>query len=202
MGEQVVVVGVDGSPASYTALRWALGYVGRTGGRLRAVRCFRPVAVPAWEAAVTGEPVPPSPSSGCAPNVSSIRSSPPLCCGLGTLLRCGAGLCAGQLVRARRPSPGSRAAGRGQSWPPAAGPPAARIGQRVLHPARVVPGGGHFHRRSGCVGIFRIHRCLGVVGDTASTCGNAPIRRTKSYSDEHLCVSLGAGDRGCRAGRL
>jgi len=31
MSEQVVIVGVDGSPASYTALRWALGYTGRTG---------------------------------------------------------------------------------------------------------------------------------------------------------------------------
>ncbi len=60
MSEQVVVVGVDGSPASYTALRWALGHVGRTGGQVRAIRCLRPVAVPAWEAAVTGEPVPAS----------------------------------------------------------------------------------------------------------------------------------------------
>lgn len=59
MNKQLVVVGVDGSPASFTALRWALGYVERTAARLRAVRCFRPVAVPAWEAAVTGEPVPP-----------------------------------------------------------------------------------------------------------------------------------------------
>ena len=57
MSEQIVVVGVDGSPASYTALRWALWHVGCTGGQLRAVRCFRPVAVPRWEAAVTGEPV-------------------------------------------------------------------------------------------------------------------------------------------------
>jgi nucleotide-binding universal stress UspA family protein len=60
MSEQIVVVGVDGSPASYTALRWALRHVGRTGGQVRAIRCLRPVAVPAWEAAVTGEPVPAS----------------------------------------------------------------------------------------------------------------------------------------------
>lgn len=57
MGEQTVVVGVDGSPASFTALRWALWHVGRTGGQVRAVRCFRPVAVPRWEAVVAGEPV-------------------------------------------------------------------------------------------------------------------------------------------------
>jgi nucleotide-binding universal stress UspA family protein len=60
MSEQVVVVGVDGSPGSYTALRWALGHVGRTGGQLRAVRCFRPVSMPRWEAEVTGKPVPAS----------------------------------------------------------------------------------------------------------------------------------------------
>ena len=58
--EQIVVVGVDGSPTSYTALRWALGHAGRTGGQVRAIRCLRPVAMPAWEAAVTGEPVPAS----------------------------------------------------------------------------------------------------------------------------------------------
>ncbi len=40
MSEQVVVVvGVDGSPASYTALRWALAHASRTGARVRAVRC-------------------------------------------------------------------------------------------------------------------------------------------------------------------
>jgi nucleotide-binding universal stress UspA family protein len=60
MSEQIVVVGVDGSPASYTALRWALGHVERTGGQVRAIRCVRPVAVPAWEAEVTGEPAPAS----------------------------------------------------------------------------------------------------------------------------------------------
>ncbi|MGH3774673.1 MAG: universal stress protein [Pseudonocardiaceae bacterium] len=59
MGELVVVVGVDGSPASYTALRWALGYAGGGGVRIRAVRCWMPVLARGWEAAVTGEPVPP-----------------------------------------------------------------------------------------------------------------------------------------------
>lgn len=59
MGEPVVVVGVDGSPASYTALRWALGYAGGGGARIRAVRCWTPVLARGWEAAVTGEPVPP-----------------------------------------------------------------------------------------------------------------------------------------------
>lgn len=59
MGERVVVVGVDGSPASYTALRWALAYAGRTGGCVRAVRCWTPVRAKAWEAAVTAEAVPP-----------------------------------------------------------------------------------------------------------------------------------------------
>jgi nucleotide-binding universal stress UspA family protein len=33
MSEQVMVVGVDGSPATYTALRWALAYAGRFGLR-------------------------------------------------------------------------------------------------------------------------------------------------------------------------
>ncbi len=58
MGEQELVVGIDGSPASYTALRWALAYAGRTGARVRAVRCWMPVLAKAWEAAVTAEPVP------------------------------------------------------------------------------------------------------------------------------------------------
>ncbi|MBV9161365.1 MAG: universal stress protein [Pseudonocardiales bacterium] len=40
MSEQLVVVGVDGSPTSYTALRWALAYAGRTGARVRPVRCW------------------------------------------------------------------------------------------------------------------------------------------------------------------
>ncbi|MDQ2881466.1 MAG: universal stress protein [Actinomycetota bacterium] len=40
MSEQLVVVGVDGSPASYTALRWALAHSERTGAQ--------------------GEPVPPN----------------------------------------------------------------------------------------------------------------------------------------------
>jgi nucleotide-binding universal stress UspA family protein len=35
MGE-LRVVGVDGSPASYTALQWALAYAGRTGATMPA----------------------------------------------------------------------------------------------------------------------------------------------------------------------
>jgi nucleotide-binding universal stress UspA family protein len=59
MGEQLLVVGVDGSPASHTGLVWALTRAQRTGARVRAIRCWTPVLVKAWEAAVTGEPVPP-----------------------------------------------------------------------------------------------------------------------------------------------
>jgi nucleotide-binding universal stress UspA family protein len=58
MGEQVVVVGVDGSPASYTALRWALAHAARIGAQVRAVRCWTPIVARRWEAALTGEPVP------------------------------------------------------------------------------------------------------------------------------------------------
>jgi nucleotide-binding universal stress UspA family protein len=58
MGEQAVVVGVDGSPASYTALRWALAHAARIGAPLRAVRAWTPIMARRWEAAVTGEPVP------------------------------------------------------------------------------------------------------------------------------------------------
>lgn len=59
MSDEVVVVGVDGSPASYTALRWALVHAGNTGGRVHAIRCWQPISAMRWEAAVTGEPVPP-----------------------------------------------------------------------------------------------------------------------------------------------
>ncbi len=59
MGEQVVVVGVDGSPASYTALRWALERAMCIGAQVRAVRCWMPIVARRWEAAITGEPVPP-----------------------------------------------------------------------------------------------------------------------------------------------
>ena len=58
MGEQVVVVGVDGSPASYTALRWALAHAARISAQVRAVRCWMPIVASRWEAAVTGEPMP------------------------------------------------------------------------------------------------------------------------------------------------
>lgn len=59
MSAQLVVVGVDGSPASFTALRWVLACRRRSGVRLRAVRCWTPVLARAWEAAVTAGPVPP-----------------------------------------------------------------------------------------------------------------------------------------------
>jgi nucleotide-binding universal stress UspA family protein len=58
MSEQLVV-GVDGSPGSYTALRWALACAAQIGARVHVVRCWMPVAARGWEAAVTGEPVPP-----------------------------------------------------------------------------------------------------------------------------------------------
>jgi nucleotide-binding universal stress UspA family protein len=61
MGEQVVVVGVDGSPASYTALRWALAHAARIGAQVHAVRGWTPVVARRWEAEVTGEPVPAEP---------------------------------------------------------------------------------------------------------------------------------------------
>jgi nucleotide-binding universal stress UspA family protein len=58
---KLLVVGVDGSPFSYPALRWALEYAGRVGARVRAVRCWMPVLkVRGWEVAVTGEPVTPA----------------------------------------------------------------------------------------------------------------------------------------------
>jgi nucleotide-binding universal stress UspA family protein len=58
--EKLLVVGVDGSPSSYTALRWALESAGRTGARVRAIRCWTPVfRARGWEAAVTGS-VPPA----------------------------------------------------------------------------------------------------------------------------------------------
>lgn len=43
MSEHLVVVGVDGSPASYTALRWTLAHAGRTGAQVCAVRCWTPI---------------------------------------------------------------------------------------------------------------------------------------------------------------
>jgi nucleotide-binding universal stress UspA family protein len=57
MGAQELVVGVDGSPASYTALRCALANAGRTGAQVRAVLCWTPVAARGWEASATAEPV-------------------------------------------------------------------------------------------------------------------------------------------------
>lgn len=60
MSEQIVVVGVDGSPASFTGLRWALAHAGRSSAQVRAIRCWEPVSAPRWESAVTAEPVSPS----------------------------------------------------------------------------------------------------------------------------------------------
>jgi nucleotide-binding universal stress UspA family protein len=56
--EQLIVVGVDGSPASHTGLCWALARAERSGARVRAVRCWVPVVLKAWEVAVTAELVP------------------------------------------------------------------------------------------------------------------------------------------------
>jgi nucleotide-binding universal stress UspA family protein len=53
--QQLIVVGVDGSPASHTGLCWALARAERTGARVRAVRCWMPVALMGWEVAVTAE---------------------------------------------------------------------------------------------------------------------------------------------------
>lgn len=58
MSKQRVVVGVDGSPASFTALRWVLACRRRAELRLRAVRCWAPVLARGWEAVVTAQPVP------------------------------------------------------------------------------------------------------------------------------------------------
>jgi nucleotide-binding universal stress UspA family protein len=57
--ERLIVVGVDGSPASHTGLCWALARAERTGARVRAVRCWMPVVLKAWKVAVTAELVPP-----------------------------------------------------------------------------------------------------------------------------------------------
>jgi nucleotide-binding universal stress UspA family protein len=59
MRERVVVVGVDGSPASYNALRWALSHPRCAAVRVRAIRCWMPVLARVWEAALTDQPVPP-----------------------------------------------------------------------------------------------------------------------------------------------
>ena len=55
---QLVVVGVDGSPASSTALRWVLACRRPTDVRLRAVRCWTPVLAAGWDAAANARPVP------------------------------------------------------------------------------------------------------------------------------------------------
>lgn len=58
VSDQFVVVGVDGSPASFTALRWILACRRRPDVRLQAVRCWTPVLAPRWDTAVTARPVP------------------------------------------------------------------------------------------------------------------------------------------------
>ncbi len=60
MSDEVMVVGVDGSPASYTALRWALVHAGNTGGQVHAIRCWQPTSAIGLEAAIIMEPVPSS----------------------------------------------------------------------------------------------------------------------------------------------
>ena len=55
MNEQLMVVSVDGSPASHAGLCWALARAERSGARVRAVRCWMPVVRTAWKAAVTAE---------------------------------------------------------------------------------------------------------------------------------------------------
>lgn len=52
MGEQVVMVGGDGSPASFTALRWALTHAAHVGAQVHAVRCWTLVVASTWEAEV------------------------------------------------------------------------------------------------------------------------------------------------------
>lgn len=42
MSEEHVVVGVDGSPGSRAALRWALRYAEKVGGRVTAVAAWQP----------------------------------------------------------------------------------------------------------------------------------------------------------------
>ncbi|MEU9047745.1 MULTISPECIES: universal stress protein [unclassified Kitasatospora] len=43
-----VVVGVDGSPSSKRALRWALGQAASTGAVVEAVACWRPASMYEW----------------------------------------------------------------------------------------------------------------------------------------------------------
>ncbi|MGW1893194.1 universal stress protein [Streptomyces sp. NPDC002004] len=45
-----VVVGVDGSPSSHAALRWAVRYAGQTGGTVEAVAAFELPASYGWSA--------------------------------------------------------------------------------------------------------------------------------------------------------
>lgn len=58
VNRQSVVVGVDGSAASFTALRWVLACRRRTDVMLRAVRCWTPVLTRGCEAAVAAQPMP------------------------------------------------------------------------------------------------------------------------------------------------
>ncbi|WP_280696055.1 universal stress protein [Kitasatospora sp. GP82] len=47
-----IVVGVDGSPPSYAALRWAVGQAELTGATVDAVAAWEPVALYGWSAPV------------------------------------------------------------------------------------------------------------------------------------------------------
>jgi nucleotide-binding universal stress UspA family protein len=55
VNKQLIVVGVDGSPASHTGLCWALARAEDTGARVRAVRCWIPVVLKARGVAVTAK---------------------------------------------------------------------------------------------------------------------------------------------------
>ena len=57
MTVQHVLVGVDDSPASDTALAWALGVAARTGGRVEALHAWQ------WTAGMLGVIAPDAPAT-------------------------------------------------------------------------------------------------------------------------------------------
>ncbi|HEX8761960.1 MAG TPA: universal stress protein [Pseudonocardiaceae bacterium] len=79
MGEPVVVVGVDGSPASYTALRWVLAHAARIGAQVRAVRCWTPIVAKRWKPRSPVSQCHQKPSKKPAPSASSLRWWRPHC---------------------------------------------------------------------------------------------------------------------------